>query len=38
MKNFKLLVMLTGFLSALFRFGIFIILGIILFVIGLAGI
>lgn len=34
MKNFKLLVILTGFLSALFRFGIFILLGIILVVIG----
>ncbi|MCR4776122.1 MAG: hypothetical protein K5869_07060 [Saccharofermentans sp.] len=34
MKNFKLLVILTGFLSALFRFGIFILLGIILVVLG----
>lgn len=34
MKNFKLLVILSGFLSALFRFGIFLLLGIILVVIG----
>lgn len=36
MKHFKLLVALSGFFSALIRFGIFIILGIILIVIGLA--
>ena len=36
MKNFKLLVILSGFFSALIRFGIFILLGIILIVIGLA--
>ena len=36
MKHFKLLVALSGFFSALIRFGIFIIIGIILIVIGLA--